>query len=275
MRTLELSPAVFSILSGIIEDKTGLHYALLDRDLLREKASARAIEAGFDSLLDYYYYLRYDSGGELELAELVETLVIGETYFFREWSAVQVLVDAFIAPWIAAGRVPRIWSAACSSGEEPLSLAMLLDARGLLDKAQIVATDVSARALEKAQRGRFGKRSVRQAPDANLLGRYLRLEDTHYVLPSHLAQAIRWQRCNLACDAEVAALGRFDAILCRNVLIYFADQTVRAVLERLHRALADDGALLIGVSESLLRYGNKFFAEERAGAFIYRKAVAP
>lgn len=275
MRSLELSPPVFSILSALIEEKTGLHYALLDRELLQDKASARAVESGFDSLLDYYYYLRYDPGGEEELAELVETLVVGETYFFREWPAIQVLVDAFIAPWVAAGRMPRIWSAACATGEEPCSLAMLLDARGLLDKTQIIATDVSTRALGRAQQGRFGKRSVRHVPDAALAERYLRLEEAQYLVPSRILGAIRWQRCNLALPADVEQLGRFDAILCRNVLIYFSDQTVRSVLDRLRRALVEDGALIVGVSESLLRYGNSFAAEERGGAFVYRRAPTP
>src|SRR5688572_16274866 len=113
MAALELSPAVFAILRDVIEEKFGLHYGMFDRELLQEKASLRAQEAGFESLLDYYYFLRYDAGGPAELAELAEALVVGETYFFREWPAIEALVDAFVAPWLAAGRRPRIWSAAC------------------------------------------------------------------------------------------------------------------------------------------------------------------
>jgi chemotaxis protein methyltransferase CheR len=273
MQELELSPPVFSILSGLIEEKIGLHYGLLDRELLREKASARAIEASFESLLDYYYYLRYDERGDEELAELVEALVVGETYFFREWPAVRVLVDSFIEPWVAAGRRPRIWSAACATGEEPLSLAMLLDARGMLDQTELVATDISLRALSRAQTGRFGRRSLRQVPDPGLVERYIQAEgDGHVVAPS-LIRKIRWERRNLVIDEDVAALGSFDAILCRNVLIYFCDRTVRSVLERLWTALEDEGVLLVGVSESLLRYGSGFVGEERAGAFVYRKVT--
>lgn len=275
MADLELSPPVFAILSGLIEEKVGLHYGLLDTELLAEKAAARALDAGFESLLDYYYYLRYDPRGDQELAELVETLVVGETYFFREWPAVQVLVDHFLAPWIAAGRRPRVWSAACASGEEPLSLAMLLDARGLLSRVEIVATDVSARAVERALTGRYGKRSLRAVPDPALVERYVRRENDSYRIAPQLTAAVHWRTLNLVDGPECAALGAFDAILCRNVLIYFADATVRSVLDRLARALVDDGVLLVGVSESLLRYGSALNGEECGGAFVYRKAALP
>lgn len=272
MSPLELSPAVFSILSGLIEERVGLHYGLLDRDLLGEKASARATEAGFDSLLDYYYYLRYDPGGERELAELVESLVVGETYFFREWAAIRVLVDSFITPWCEAGRRPRIWSAACASGEEPLSLAMLLDRRGLLGQVEIVATDISTRALDKARRGRYGRRSVRQVPEKELLDRYIRPEGDGYSVSPALIGSIHWEQRNLLDEKSIAEAGAFDAILCRNVLIYFSDATVRTVLSRLSGALVPDGVLMVGVSESLLRYGSSLLGEELGGAFVYRKA---
>lgn len=274
MASLELSTSVFSILSGLIEEKVGLYYGLLDRELLQEKASARALEAGFDSLLDYYYYLRYDPMGEQELGHLVEALVVGETYFFREWPAIEVLVDSFIAPWCAAGRRPRILSAACSTGEEPLSLAMLLDDRGLLEQVEIVACDISSKALAKAESGQYGRRSVRHVPVPHLLERYIhpRGDKEGYEISSELIRRIQWQRRNLLSDEGFDELGVFDVILCRNVLIYFSDQTVQAVLDRLSRYLKQDGVLLVGVSESLLRYGSGFLGEERGGAFVYRKA---
>jgi chemotaxis protein methyltransferase CheR len=273
MPALDLTPSVFAILSSLIEERAGLHYEPRDRDLLGEKASVRAREAGFESLLDYYYYLRYDPGGEHELLELVETLVVPETYFFREWPAIQVLVDAYIAPWCRAGRRPRIWSAACATGEEPLSLAMLLDARGLLDTNELWATDISARALAKGQRGRFGKRAIRQVPEPQLVDRYLRADGDGYTVSSRLIDAIHWQPANLLVD-DGTPPGVFDVILCRNVLIYFSDHTVRAVLQRLARTLTDDGVLLVGISESLLRYGGGFAPEERGGAFFYRKVTS-
>jgi chemotaxis protein methyltransferase CheR len=117
MIDLELSPSVFSILSALIEEKVGLHYGTLDREILQEKTSLRATEAGFDSLLDYYYFLRYDAKSSEELKKLTDTLVVNETYFFREWPAIETLIDSFIVPWCREGRKLRIWSAACATGE--------------------------------------------------------------------------------------------------------------------------------------------------------------
>ncbi|RZA09275.1 MAG: protein-glutamate O-methyltransferase CheR [Proteobacteria bacterium] len=271
MPALELSPPVFSILSGLIEEKLGLHYGLPDRDLLREKASARAQEAGFDSLLDYYYFLRYDPAGATELSGLSETLVVNETYFFREWPAVQTVVEKFIAPWCAQGKRPRVWSAACSTGEEPLSLAMLLKEKNLLDQVEIVASDLSERVLKRAQSGAFGRRSVRQVPNQDLLNKFIKPTEDGYAVDRSLVEAVKWRQRNLLQANELAELGKFDIILCRNVLIYFADATVKNVLASLGDSLEPGGALVVGVSESLLRYGTKFFGEEVNGSFVYRK----
>ncbi|MGE0527766.1 MAG: protein-glutamate O-methyltransferase CheR [Bdellovibrionales bacterium] len=271
MTQFELTPPVFSILSSLIEEKSGLHYGLLDRELLQDRAAMRALEAGFDTLLDYYYFLRYDPGGEQELEKLVESLVVNETYFFREWPGIQVIVDSVIEPRCAKGQKVRVWSAACATGEEPLSLAMLLDHRNLLDRVQIVASDISAKALCVAHQGRFGRRSVRQIPDTVLFDKYIEVKSGGYEVPLRLIESIRWERRNLL-TSDLSDLGTFDVILCRNVLIYFGDRTVISVLGRFCDLLTNDGRLLVGVSESLLRYGGRFIGEEGAGVFVYRKA---
>src|SRR4051812_25330243 len=163
-----MSPQVFTIVRAVIEEHVGIHYADADRELLAERVSARAQEAGFDSLLDYYYYLRYDPGGPTELEALVEHLVVQETYLFREVEQLRTLVSHLLAPRIADGHRPRVWSAACATGEEPISLAILLADRGLLDQVEIVATDISARAIERARAGRYARRSLRAlGPDTS------------------------------------------------------------------------------------------------------------
>lgn len=271
---LELTPAVFSILSGLIDEKLGLHYTLLDREILQDKASVRAIEAGFDSLLDYYYFLRYDDADHKELNELVEALVVNETYFFREWAAIEVIAKFFIAPMCAQGKRPRIWSSACSTGEEPLSLAMLLDDMGLLDQVDIVASDISQRVLGKPQKGKYGKRAVRSTQPQKLLEKYLSQEGDEYCVMKRLVDKISWKQLNLLDPEAFKQIGEIDIILCRNVLIYFSDETIKKVLDYFHKTLLPDGVLLVGVSESLLRYGNSFVGEERDGSFVYLKSEA-
>ena len=269
MALLPLSPTVFSILSTLIEEHSGLHYEPHDAELLADKLSVRALERGFDSLLDYYYFLRYDAEGGRELDLLVESLVVNETYFFRELRPLEALLDAYVLPAIAAGRRPRIWCAAAATGEEPLTLAMLLAQRGLLERVEILASDISERALAHARRGVYGRRSLRSVMPG--YERWLRIEGERATVAPELVSAIRWSRVNLIEPADTKAPG-FDVITCRNVLIYFSDVTVTQVVERLASRLEPSGVLLVGVSESLLRFGTLLRCEEHGGAFFYEKA---
>lgn len=268
---LGASTPVLAILSALVEERTGLHYGLLDHEVLAEKAGVRAAEAGFESLLDYYYYLRYDPGADAEMDALVDALVVGETYFFRELAPLEALA-ALAADLVSRGARPRIWSAACASGEEPLTLAMLLEERGLLADVELIASDVSVRALERARRGRYGPRSLREGAPQALVERYLRREPggTLRAAP-RLSEAVQWRRVNLQDPRQVSAVGVVDAVVCRNVLIYFRDETAVKVVERLSGTLHPGGVLLVGVSESLLRFGTNLLCEEHGNVFLYRK----
>nr|MBA2544586.1 protein-glutamate O-methyltransferase CheR [Deltaproteobacteria bacterium] len=142
----------------------------------------------------------------------------------------------------------------------------------LLDRVEVVATDVSTRAITRAQSGRFGRRSVRDGHPPELARRYLDVGDLGVSIDRRLLGAVQFRTANLITDAAIEAAGTFDAILCRNVLFYFRDDQAIRVVDRLGRALTADGLLLVGVSESLLRFGTALRCEERAGCFFYRKA---
>jgi chemotaxis protein methyltransferase CheR len=273
MTALALSPQVFAILSALIEERTGIHYGLEDRVLLAEKLERRVLERGLDSLLDYYYFLRYDAGAAAEFPELVETLVVNETYFFREAAALEVVVDSLVPELVRAGVRPRVWCAACATGEEPFTLAMLLDAAGLLDETTLVASDISARALARAREGTYVRRSLRALP-LEAARRWLVPVADGMRVERRIVDAVDFRRVNLIDQASVAALGQFDLVLCRNVLIYFADATVETVVATLSRALRPNGRLIVGASESLLRFESGLACEERAGSFFYRKGEA-
>jgi chemotaxis protein methyltransferase CheR len=271
---LPLSPQVFAILRGLIEEKTGIHYPDVERELLAERVSARAQEIGFESLLDYYYFLRYDAAGAAELEALVEHLVVQETYLFREIDQLRALVCHFIVPRVRAGERLRLWSAGCATGEEPISLAILLADEQCLDGVELVATDISRRALERARTGRFSRRSLRALDAAPSASRWLEpCHDGALRVRDQLLQRITWRRINLLDAGVVGAMGTFDVILCRNVLIYFADATTVSVVERLSAALRPGGVLAVSVTESLLRFGTSLQCEERGGVFFYRKAA--
>ncbi|HTE51207.1 MAG TPA: CheR family methyltransferase [Kofleriaceae bacterium] len=268
---MNTSPQLFTILSGLVEERVGLHYGAAERDVFLDKVAARALEAGFDSLLDYYYRLRYDDPDGAELDDLVEALVVHETYFFRELDPLVIAIEEVIGPRLAAGGRARIWSAACSTGEEPLTAAMLLEQRGWLDRVEVVATDVSRRALARAQRGEFSPRSLRGRSPDDLASRWLRERPRGVECDRALIDAIRWSRLNLFDGDAVARMGSFDLILCRNVLIYFADQRAAHIARSLAAALRPSGVLLVGVSESLMRFATPLECQERRGAFLYAR----
>lgn len=280
-----LAPQVFTLLGTLVEERVGMHYAPADADLFASKVLARMAEAGFEKPLDYYYFLRYDAGAPAELDALVDALVVGETYFFRELESLLAAITHVIRPAVERGGHARIWSAACSTGEEPLSIAMLLDREGILRSCDIVATDVSARSLARAREGVYRPTSMRAlarpalAPgmDPNALAAIaessLKPSDGNYRMKRDLVDRIDYRRLNLVDDAAIAALGTFDLVLCRNVLIYFADETVRRVTASIANALGKDGRLLVGSAESLLRFGTLLRCEERGGAFFYVRAA--
>jgi chemotaxis protein methyltransferase CheR len=269
--SLPLSAPVFAILSALIEERTGLHYDLHECDLLADRVSPRATERGLESLLDYYYFLRYDPDAGAELSLLAEALVVNETYFFREVPALKVLVEDCVPKLLAQGARPRIWCAACATGEEPLTLAMLLDEAGLLDQVTLVASDISGRALAHARAGVYRRRSLRALPPG-VVGRWLEGDEDGMRVAPRIHQAVAWRRVNLIDERELTAMGQFDAIICRNVLIYFRDRTIEQVVANLRQRLLPNGLLVVGASESLLRFNVALVCEEQRGAFFYRKA---
>lgn len=269
---LPLSPQVFAIIAHLIEDAAGLHYDPRDAELLAEKLSTRASERELDSLLDYYYYLRYDDDGRRELEALIDTLVVNETYFFREVDQLRALVTGLLPALLKSRPSLRIWCAACSTGEEALTLAMILEEHGLRDRVEILATDISTRVLRRAEAGVYGGRSLRVLSADDRARYFVENGDGTVRVRGDLAERIQWQRVNLFDEDRVRALGLFDVILCRNALIYFRDETVVSVVGRFARSLQTAGLLLVGASESLLRFGTAFSCEEHGGAFFYRKA---
>jgi chemotaxis protein methyltransferase CheR len=267
-----LSPQLFALFTTLVEDACGLHYGANEQSLFGMKLGAHAADLGYDSLLDYYYRLKYDDPNKTELTSLLEALLVHETYFFRELPPLEQLVDTHLAEVVRTRGRARVWSAACSTGEEPFTLAMLLDARGLLDRVEIIGTDVSADAVEKARTGQHSRRALRDGHPVALARQYLESGPAGVALSERIRDAVKLRTLNLFDREAIATLGTFDVILCRNVLIYFRDEQVSRVIENLVGALAPDGLIAVGVSESLLRFGTAVTCEERGRSFFYRRA---
>lgn len=264
------TPQLAAIFAALVEEASGFHYGPGDRELFGAKIAAQAAEAGYDTLLDYYYRLRYDDPTGVETRALIQALCVHETYFFRELPPLQHLVDAPLAELVRTKGSARVWSAACATGEEPLTMAMLLHDQGLLDSVEILATDISETAIARARSGRHGRRALRTGHPPDLARKYLVADEAGVTVTSVLREKISFRTMNLLDNPGIDQLGLFDVILCRNVLIYFRDEIINRVLDRLTRSLAPGGILSVGVSESLLRFGTALACEERSGAFFYR-----
>jgi chemotaxis protein methyltransferase CheR len=273
--SLGLSGTGAALLRDLIHERTGLFFDNGRCDTLTDRLAPLVVERGFQSLLDYYYLLKYDAGADGEWPRVMDALSVAETYFWREIDQVRAIVDVVVPTLVAANpALPvRIWSVPCATGEEPLTIAMAIDQAGWFARARIEihASDASAAALARARTGRFRERSFRNLPPA-LLEKYFRRDgDTWTVDPDLHARIRSWTVVNLMDAAAVASMADAPIIFCRNVFIYFSESGIRQVSEVFARSMPTPAYLCVGASESLLRITTRFQLEELGGAFIYVK----
>lgn len=279
---LGLSESAFYLLRDLIHERTGLYYDDGKRELLSDKLAPLVVERGLRSFLDYYYLLRYDASADEEWSRVMDALAVPETYFWREVEQIQALVEVIVPEHYArAGHVPlRIWSAACASGEEPLSIAIALQEAGWFDRLsiEIYATDGSRAAIQRARRGIYREWSFRKLPQA-LRDRYFEeitpnsrpgVTRQWRVDPSLLAR-IRWDVVNLMDPSAVARYARADVVFCRNVFIYFSEEATTRVVNLFYQHMRTPGYLFVGASESLLRLRQPFTLQEVGSALAYVK----
>jgi chemotaxis protein methyltransferase CheR len=271
-----LPDAVFVLLRDLIVERTGVLFDDSKRSLLADKLAELVAANGLSSFVDYYYLLRYDDAVESHWAALMNRLAVPETFFWRQPEQLQTLANVLAPDFFARrpGDPLRIWSAACCTGEEPLSIAIALAEAGLLGKypIEIIATDGSDAMIERAKRANYGERSFRQTPDA-IKSRYFIPDGTDRWRPiDALSGQIRWGVANLVQPIEIARLATADVIFCRNVFIYFSDDAIRATTDAFAERMPPDGYLFLGASESLTRLDVDFELAEVGGAFVYVKA---
>jgi chemotaxis protein methyltransferase CheR len=277
VRGLRIPDRTLELLRELIASVAGIHYDDGRLDLLRDRLVPLAIERGFDSLLDYYYLLKYDAGAEQEWPRVMDTLSVQETYFWRESDQLKALAATIVPQLIAQGRRNiRIWSIPCATGEEPLSIAMSLEEAGWFERVaiQIHASDASQSALAKAAARRYGRRSFRQLPD-QMRDKYFtrdRDKEEWTVSPDLFARVTSWSRLNLVSETETAALATCDVIFCRNLFIYFTPASVLEIVKRLGRTMPAPGFLCVGAAESLLRLSTNFELKDLGGAYVYVKS---
>ena len=275
---MELPVGVFVILRDLIRDRIGVSFEDDKRDLLATKLADRVRDLGLTSFLDYYYRLKYGPGDDEEWPRLTDALSVQETYFWRESDQIRALVEVLVPRHVAAGRGPvRVWSAACATGEEPLSIAIALTEAGWFGRAdvEVWASDVSPAALEKARRGVYRERSFRSMPPGWREKYFAPVAGGWKVAPE-LQARVRFVPANLLEPADTRTLATAPFVFCRNVFIYFSAPTVARVVAQFADRMPRPGYLFLSVSESLVRAKTAFELEEVGGAFVYvAKPAAP
>jgi len=243
------------------------------RDFVR--AVRRQMRRAGAATCEQYCRLLESADGEKHLDELIADVAVGETYFFRHPGQFRALVQC-VFPWLRSEKSQtnpglRIWSAGCSTGEEAYSLAWTAwtACRQWTVSIEVVGTDVSEAALERARRARYGRNSLRGL-SRETVRQFLVEEQPGVFRPVEPARRlVRFERLNLV-SSEVDRMRNFDVIFCRNVLIYFEQSVRQRVLRSLHRSLRDGGYLFVSPTEGFEDEGH--FATVRAGeVFFYRK----
>lgn len=259
-----MSGDAFQVLCAFLKKESGLIIDAQKRYLVESKMQPIIRREGLSGLQELVEILIRNKSAPL-VKEVVETMTINETYFFRD----KIPFDKFaqvIVPKLLESRPSyktiRIWSAACSSGQEPYSLAMILDQmKAQLDgrRFEIIATDLSEAILAKAREGVYSQFEVQRGLPTPFLLRYFDQKGDKWQIKEALRSQVNFRRLNLLGDFSI--IGTVDVIFCRNVLIYFDAAGKREVLAKMRRQIAPDGFFVLGASESVLGISTDFVAD--------------
>lgn len=269
---LDMTPGDFLALTRKISSERGFGCASYKEKCLRRRIAVRMRARGVHTYTDYAHILDNDA---TEYERLLDALTINVTKLFRNWEAYSALATQ-VVPTLWQRQTPaiRVWSAGCSSGDEPYSLAILFHhyaaTQGMLaqlDRVTVHGTDIDRKCLEAAERGEFDEGDFADTPD-DLRSRYF-TPAAPFGVSSAIRKMVRFERRDLLADG--APPGKHDLIVCRNVLIYFDRETQERLFEGFYQALAPDGFLMLGKVETLLGHARTRFAPVDARERIFRR----
>ncbi|WP_022849676.1 CheR family methyltransferase [Limisalsivibrio acetivorans] len=265
-------------LTAFIYKKSGIKFEDKKRYFINKRIEKRINVLKLESARDYLRYLKFkDKEGE-EFQELMNLLTVNETYFFREFSTLEVFAE-FCLQEIAdkkaaeGDRTIRIWSAGCSSGEEPYTLAIIT--REMLDSPddwniEVVATDIDQTALDKGREARYDDRSVKDVPD-EYYAKYFDYVNGFHMPKKEVRQMVKFEHMNLMDRLTMRKKRGFNFIFCRNVLIYFDEISRKQVVDHYYIALNKGGYIFLGHSESVGRITTAFSIKKFGRNVVYYK----
>ncbi len=278
-----VSGSLLSDLSGLVATRTGLNFPQERWGDLERGVAAAARELGFRDVESCARWLLSEAPARNHVEVLASHLTVGETYFFRESAGFDALEQHVLPELLRLRREGerriRIWSAGCCTGEEPYSIAMLLD-RLIPDPGAwnitILATDINPQFLRKAAQAVYGEWSFRATPGWVRERYFRRRKDGRFALVPHIRDKVRFSYLNLADDVYPSLLNNtnaMDVIFCRNVLMYFNADQAKAVSPNLYRSLVEGGWLVVSAVETSNLLFSSFSTVEFPGVVLYRKAA--
>lgn len=256
-----MRPEDFDYLSKFLKERSGLMLTMDKVYLLESRLTPISRKYGHDSLDDFIKKFRL-SRDESLMVEVVEAMTTNESFFFRDNTPFE-LFKSEVLPVMeknrATNRKMRIWCAAASTGQEPYSLAMILKEQwhkwGSWN-IEIVGTDICSKVLTKARMGHYSQFEVQRGLPIQMLIKYFDQDGDVWKIKDEIRNMVTYKPFNLL--QNFGAMGTFDVIFCRNVLIYFDQPTKSDVLTRMRRVVADDGTLFLGAAETVLGITDKF-----------------
>ena len=253
----------FEYLRTFLKGQSGLMLSLDKGYLVESRLMPVARKRGLTGLEDLIAAMRAGSDEGLRV-DVVEAMTTNESFFFRDIKPFESLREVVLPQIVEArksrnAKTIRIWSAACSSGQEPYTIAMILkEDPALLQglSVDIVATDISMEIIAKAKTGRYTQFEAQRGLPVQFLVKYFQQDGEHWQIQDSIRQMITYRQINLLHD--LSPLGRFDIVFCRNVLIYFDNETKTNILDRTSAIMPEDGILYLGGAESVLGISDAF-----------------
>ncbi|MBA4374459.1 MAG: chemotaxis protein [Thermodesulfovibrio sp.] len=247
-----LKDPTFREFRDFIYEKCGIFIPDTKKYLLENRLVKRIEEKGLSGFEDYLKFIKYSTNGD-ELSRLFDAITTNETYFFREPQQLDVFADQ-IAPKVLGAKKTkdiRIWSAACSTGEEAYTLIMMLAEKQAGVRTEIVGSDISDEVIASAKRAVYNSYSIRNVPEPYMKKYFKNNGQMNFELDAAAKRPVSFSNVNLIDEKKIKTLGSFDVIFCRNVLIYFDDKAKQKVVSHLYNSLKPGGYLFVGSSESL------------------------
>lgn len=274
---INLSDEIFYKLKNLIYDISGIYFNEQKKYLLETRLSRRLSILDLPNFEDYYNYLKYSPKRKSEIKELLNSVTTNETSFFRDLPQLDVFIDVLKqivpAPSINPNKKIRIWSAGCSTGEEPYTIAIMIKENFPFSnvKFDIIGSDISEHVLDSAKRGVYNSYTLRNASE-NIIAKYFnKIDDDSFALKDEIKHMTGFYNVNLVDAKEVKNLDIFDIVLCRNVIIYFDDESKKRAISNIYESLKIGGHLFLGHSESLHFISTSFKLVGFGKTPLYRK----